>query len=173
MICCHLWQAIIFLWCRKDSASHFSLAFFFLAQCTINVLLSVSFFQRRSITLMGLLWFPSSQNHGHNRGIGHFKWNLLLNVEYHSIERYLTGILFLGKIGTPLSGENIPAGVANVWDHPCVTLQTLPPPYPNSASMSKPAKELRRSLFAPQKMSCAVSQWPYSSGDMLYAKLSR
>lgn len=116
------------------------------------MLLSVSFvFRRRSITLMGPLWFLSSQNHGRNRGIEHFKWNLLLNVEYHSIKRYLTGILFLGKTGTPLSGENIPGGVATAWDHSCVASQTLPPPYPNSASMSKPEKKLQRSLFAPPK----------------------
>lgn len=63
---------------------------------------------------MGPLWFLSSQNHGRNRGIEHFKWNLLLNVEYHSIKRYLTGILFLGKTGTPSPEGSLLCGTTRV-----------------------------------------------------------
>lgn len=55
------------------------------------------------------------------------KWNnkILLNTDHDGFDRYFTEILFSQK-----SGEDS-RGVANVWDHPCLTSITLnnhPPP---------------------------------------------
>lgn len=40
------------------------------------------------------LWFPGSRNHRRNRGLGQQKSNLLLNMECHIMDCYLSGVLF-------------------------------------------------------------------------------
>ncbi len=69
-------------------------------------------------------------------GHAEIQQNLLLNTECHRIDCNLTEILFLGEQGTSTWGEHS-RGVANVWDHPYVTSQTLPPPSQNNSSMSE------------------------------------
>lgn len=61
-----------------------------------------------------------------------------------------------------LSGENIPQGVANAWDHPYVTSQTLPPTSKTmqaSQRPEKPEKSEERGKKKPQKPT-ELTTWP-------------
>ncbi len=77
----------------------------------------------------------------------------IVMVEYHGIDCDLTNILFLGEKGTFIWGEHS-WGVANAWDHPYVTSETLPTPLLNIASMSKqPPETLAKSAKKLQNLS--------------------
>lgn len=87
-------------------------------------------------TLVCRTLFLQSWNCGYrNYRISQHKTNLLLNMDYHRSDRYLTGSLLSRERATFNWGAQSQE-VSNVWNHTYVTLKTLLPP-PNNASIMK------------------------------------